>query len=92
MPLYRRIPKRGFHNRNTKIIVAINVSDLERFEDGATVDAAALKEAGLVKNARDGIKILGNGDLTKKLNVKVNAYSASAKEKIENAGGSAEVI
>lgn len=92
MPLYRRIPKRGFHNRNTKIIVAINVSDLERFEDGATIDAAALKEAGLVKNARDGIKILGNGDLTKKLNVKVNAYSASAKEKIENAGGSAEVI
>ena len=92
MPLYRRIPKRGFKNRNTKIIVALNVSDLDRFEDGATVDAAALKEMGLVKNARDGIKILGNGELTKKLNVKVSAYSASAKEKIEKAGGSAEVI
>ena len=92
MPLYRRIPKRGFKNRNTKMIVALNVSNLDRFEDGATVDAAALKEMGLVKNARDGIKILGNGELTKKLNVKVSAYSASAKEKIEKAGGSAEVI
>lgn len=92
MPLFRRIPKRGFKNRNTLDIVAINVSVLDRFDDGSTVDAEALKKAGIVKNARDGIKILGNGDLTKKLNVKVNAFSASAKEKIENAGGTAEVI
>lgn len=69
MPLYRRIPKRGFKNRNTKEIVAINVSALERFEDGATVDVKALKEAGVIKNPRDGVKILGNGELTKKLNV-----------------------
>ena len=92
MPLYRRIPKRGFKNRNTKEIVAINVSVLERFEDGATVDVAALQEAGVIKNPRDGVKILGNGELTKKLNVKVDAYSASAKEKIEALGGTAEVI
>ena len=92
MPLYRRIPKRGFTNRNTKEIVAINVSALERFENGATVDAAALIEAGVIKKVVDGVKILGNGELTKKLNVKVNAYSASAKEKIEAVGGNAEVI
>ena len=92
MPLYRRIPKRGFKNRNTKEIVAINVSMLERFEDGATVDIQALKEAGVIKNTRDGVKILGNGELTKKLNVKVNAYSESAKEMIEALGGTAEVI
>jgi large subunit ribosomal protein L15 len=92
MPLFRRIPKRGFKNRNTLDIVAINVSALDKFDDGSTVDAEALKKAGIVKNARDGIKILGNGELTKKLNVKVNAFSASAKEKIENAGGTAEVI
>ena len=92
MPLYRRIPKRGFKNRNTLEIVSINVSELERFEAGATVDVAALVEAGIVKNPRDGVKILGNGELSKKLDVKVNAYSASAKEKIEAAGGSAEVI
>ncbi len=92
MPLYRRIPKRGFKNRNTKEIVAINVSVLERFEDGATVDVQALMEAGVIKNPRDGVKVLGNGELTKKLNVKVNAYSASAKEKIEELGGTAEVI
>ena len=92
MPLYRRIPKRGFKNRNTKEIVAINVSVLERFEDGATVDVKALMEAGVIKNPRDGVKILGNGELTKKLNVKVDAYSASAKEKIEALGGTAEVI
>lgn len=92
MPLYRRIPKRGFKNRNTKEIVAINVSVLERFEDGATVDVKALKEAGVIKNPRDGVKILGNGELTKKLNVKVDAYSASAKEKIEALGGTAEVM
>ena len=92
MPLYRRLPKRGFKNRNTKEIVAINVSELERFENGATVDVAALREAGVVKNSFDGVKILGNGELTKKLNVKVDAYSASAKEKIEALGGTAEVI
>ena len=77
MPLYRRIPKRGFKNRNTKEIVAVNVSVLERFEDGATVDVNALIEAGIIKNPRDGVKLLGNGELTKKLNVKVDAYSAS---------------
>ena len=92
MPLYRRLPKRGFKNRNTKEIVAINVSALERFENGATVDVAALREAGVVKNSFDGVKILGNGELTKKLNVKVDAFSASAKEKIEALGGVAEVI
>lgn len=92
MPLYRRIPKRGFKNRNTKEIVAINISVLERFEDGADVDVQALIEAGVIKNPRDGVKILGNGELTKKLNVKVDAYSASAKEKIETLGGTAEVI
>ena len=92
MPLYRRIPKRGFTNRNTKEIVAINVSKLEVFENGADVTIAALKEAGIVKNAKDGVKILGNGELTKKLNVQANAFSASAKEKIEALGGKAEVI
>ena len=92
MPLYRRIPKRGFKNRNTKDIVAINVSALERFENGATVTVESLVESGVVSNPRDGIKILGNGELTKKLDVKVNAFSASAKEKIEALGGNAEVI
>lgn len=92
MPLYRRLPKRGFTNRNTKEIVAINVSALERFEDGATVDVNTLIEAGVIKNPRDGVKVLGNGELTKKLNVKVDAYSASAKEKIEAVGGTAEVM
>ncbi len=92
MPLYRRIPKRGFHNRNTKEIVAINLEVLERFEDGATVSVDTLIETGIVKNPRDGVKILGRGELTKKLNVQVNAFSASAKEKIEALGGTAEVI
>ena len=92
MPLYRRIPKRGFTNRNTQEIVAINLSALEVFENDAVVDVNALIEAGIVKNPRDGVKILGNGELTKKLNVKVNAYSASAKEKIEALGGSVEVM
>ena len=92
MPLYRRIPKRGFTNRNTKDIVGINLTALERFEDGATVTVESLLEAGIVKNPRDGVKILGNGELTKKLTVQVNAYSASAKEKIEALGGTAEVI
>ncbi len=92
MPLIRRIPKRGFTNINTKDIVGINVSALDRFEDGAEVTVAALIEAGIVKNPRDGVKILGNGEITKKLTVKVNAFSATAKEKIEAAGGSCEVI
>jgi large subunit ribosomal protein L15 len=92
MPLYRRIPKRGFTNRNSKEIVAINVSVLERFEDGTVVTQDTLKEANVVKNPRDGVKILGNGELTKKLTVKVAAFSASAKEKIEALGGTAEVV
>ena len=92
MPLYRRIPKRGFTCRNSKNIVGINLSYLERFDDGATVTVASLVESGIVKNPRDGVKILGNGELTKKLTVQVNAYSASAKEKIEALGSKAEVI
>ncbi len=93
MPLYRRIPKRGFINRNGKEIVSINLSVLEKnFENGATVDVDALVAAGIIKEVRDGVKILGNGELTKKLDVKVNAFSASAKEKIEALGGTAEVI
>ena len=92
MPLYRRIPKRGFTNRNTKEIVAINLEVLEAFENGATVSVETLIEQGIVKNPRDGVKILGRGELTKKLNVQANAFSASAKEKIEALGGTAEVI
>lgn len=92
MPLYRRIPKRGFTNRNHKEIIPVNISKLEVFDDGADVTIEALKEAGIVKNERDGVKILGNGELTKKLNVTANAFSASAKEKIEALGGKAEVI
>ncbi len=92
MPLYRRLPKRGFKNRNTLEIVSINVSMLERFEDGATVDIEAMLENGVISNPRDGVKVLGNGELTKKLNVKANAFSASAKEKIEALGGTAGVI
>jgi len=92
MPLYRRLPKRGFTNRNTKEIIAINVSDLERFEDGATVDVNTLIETGIIKKRGDGVKVLGNGEFTKKLNVRVDAFSASAKEKIEALGGTAEVM
>ena len=92
MPLYRRIPKRGFTNRNTKDIVAINVSALERFESGSEIDIAALLSSGVIKNERDGVKILGNGELSKKLTVKVNAFSEGAKAKIEAAGGTCEVI
>ena len=92
MPLFRRIPKRGFKCRNSKTIVSINVSDLNRFEDGATVTVDSLKEAGLVKNPRDGVKVLGNGELTKKLTVSVNAASKAAVEKIEAAGGKIEVV
>ncbi|MCR5451663.1 MAG: 50S ribosomal protein L15 [Lachnospiraceae bacterium] len=92
MPLFRRIPKRGFKNINTREIVGINVSMLDRFDDGSDVTVESLIEAGIIKNPRDGVKILGDGNITKKLNVKVNAYSAAAKEKIEAAGGKAEVI
>ena len=92
MPLYRRIPKRGFTCINQKDIVAINVSVLDRFEDGAEVTVDTLVECGIVKNPRDGVKILGNGELTKKLTVKANAFSKSAAEKIEALGGKAEVI
>ncbi len=92
MPLYRRLPKRGFLNRNSKEIVAINLSALEVFENGADVTVDSLMEKGIVRNPKDGVKILGNGEFTKKLNVKANAFSASAKEKIEALGGKAEVI
>ena len=92
MPLYRRIPKRGFKCRNSKEIVGINVSALERFEDGATVSVETLIESGIVTNPRDGVKILGNGELTKKLVVKANAFSEGAKAKIEAVGGTCEVI
>lgn len=92
MPLYRRIPKRGFTCRNSKHIVGINVSALNRFEDGATVTVETMIESGLVSNPKDGVKILGNGEISKKLNVKVNACSESAKAKIEAAGGTVEVI
>ncbi|MGN1478219.1 MAG: 50S ribosomal protein L15 [Acutalibacteraceae bacterium] len=93
MPLQRRLPKRGFNNIFRSVVVTVNVSDLEaKFESGAVVDTDALKAAGLVKNYFDAVKVLGNGELTKSLNVKVNAYSESAKQKIEAAGGKAEVI
>ena len=92
MPLYRRIPKRGFTCRNSKEIVSVNVSALERFENDTVVTVDTLIEAGIVKNPRDGVKILGNGELTKKLTVQANAFSASAKEKIEALGGNVEVI
>ena len=92
MPLYRRIPKRGFTNRNTKEIVGINLSALEVFENDTVVTVETLVEAGIVKNPRDGVKILGNGELTKKLTVQANAFSASAVAKIEALGGKAEVI
>ena len=93
MPLYRRIPKKGFKCPSHKEIVAINLDALnEKFEDGAAVDVEALIACGLVKNPKDGVKILGNGEITKKLIVKANAFSASAVAKIEAAGGSTEVM
>ena len=92
MPLARRIPKRGFHNIFAKPLEAINVSDLEKFEDGAVVDAKALLNAGVLSKCRYGVKILGNGEISKKLTVKASAFSETAKEKIEAAGGKAEVI
>ncbi len=92
MPLYRRIPKRGFTCRNSKTIVGINVSALEVFENDSVVTIETLVESGIVKNTRDGVKILGNGELTKKLTVQANAFSAGAVEKIEALGGKTEVI
>ena len=92
MPLYRRLPKRGFTDRNSKDIIAINVEALNVFEDGTEVTPEVLLKSGVISKKGDGVKILGKGELTKKLSVKVNAFSTSAKEKIEAAGGSAEVI
>ncbi len=91
-PLFIKIPKRGFTNRNSKDIVTVNVETLNKFEDGSLVTIESLQEKGIIGNPRDGVKILGNGELTKKLDVKVNAYSNSAKEKIQALGGNAEVI
>ena len=92
MPLYRRLPKRGFTCRNSKTIIGINMSALEVFDNDAVVTVDTLIEKGIVKNPRDGVKILGGGELTKKLTVQVNAFSESANEKIEALGGKAEVI
>ncbi len=92
MPLYRRVPKKGFTNIFGTDYAAVNVERLEVFEDGATVDAQALIDAGIIKKTLGGVKIMGNGDLTKKLTVKAAKFTASAKEKIEALGGKAEVI
>ena len=92
MPLQRRLPKRGITNMNSNTIVGLNVSALERFDNDAVVTVESLVEAGVVKNVRDGVKILGNGELTKKLTVKANAFSEGAKSKIEALGGTCEVI
>ena len=92
MPLQRRVPKRGFNNIFAKVYATINLDDLNKFPDGTVVDEKAIVEAGLLKKTLDGVKILGSGELTKKLSVSVKAYSKSAKEKIEQAGGKAEVI
>ncbi len=92
MPLYRRLPKRGFKNVGRAQIETISLSDLEKFDDGADVTIEALLEKGIIRDAKDGVKVLGNGELTKKVNVAVNAYSAGAKAKIEELGGKAEVI
>jgi large subunit ribosomal protein L15 len=92
MPLQRRVPKRGFNNIFATVLASVNVSALNVFEDGAVVDAAALIEKGVIKKELDGVKILGNGELTKKLTVKAAGITATAKEKIEAAGGKAEVI
>ena len=92
MPLYRRIPKRGFNNRFAKEYAEVNIADLNRFEDGTVVDFDLMLQSGLVKQVKDGVKVLGNGELKKKLTVKAEKFSKSAAEKIEKAGGKAEVI
>lgn len=92
MPLYRRLPKRGFKNVFAKEYAEVNISQLNRFEDGATVDPVALIEVGILKNVRDGIRILGNGTLEKKLTVIANGFTKTAEEKIVAAGGEVEVI
>ena len=92
MPLYRRLPKRGFNNIFAKKYVSVNVSELERFEDGTNVTQELLKESGVVSKTLDGVKILGRGELTKKLTVSAAKFSASAAQKIEKAGGKAEVV
>ena len=92
MPIYRRLPKRGFKNIFAKEYAEVNVSTLERFDDGATVDPVALVEAGILKNVQDGIRILGNGELTKKLTVRANGFTKTAESKITAAGGKVEVI
>jgi len=92
MPIYRRLPKRGFQNIWRKEYAEVNVETLNVFDDGMTVDAVALVELGILKNVRDGVRILGNGDLTKKLTVKAQGFTKAAKEKIESAGGTTEVI
>lgn len=91
MPLYRRLPKRGFKNYNKKNIVTVDVTKLEKFENGAVVDIQALLDAGIISDVYDGVKVIGNGELTKKLTVKVDAFSAGAREKIESVGGTAEI-
>ena len=92
MPIYRRLPKRGFKNVWAKKYAEVNVETLNRFDEGAEIDAVALVEYGILKNVLDGVKILGNGEVTKKLTVRAQAFTKSAKEKIEAAGGTAEVI
>ncbi len=92
LPIYRRLPKRGFKNRFATDYATVNISRFDRFEDGTTVDAELLLNEGLIGNAKDGLKILGNGEITKKLTVKANVFSQNAKEKIEAAGGKAEVL
>ena len=92
MPMQRRLPKRGFNNIFAKTIVAVNVGSLNKFEDGAVVDAAALVEAGIIKKTLDGVKVLGNGNVEKKVTVKAVKFTVSAKEKIEAAGGKVEVM
>ena len=92
LPMARRLPKRGFINIFAKDVAIINLRDLDCFEDGSTVDEAVLRQKGFVKGTTDGIKLLGNGEITKKLNVRLSAFSASAKQKIEDAGGKAEVV
>ena len=92
MPLQRRLPKRGFNNIFATVHTTVKISDLEKFEAGSVVDTKALLEKGVIKKANDGVKVLGNGELTKPLTVQLAAFTASAKEKIEKAGGKAEVI